>query len=82
MNRQASNQIKITIAGCLLAASCALSFGQRKSVAVNLGNEASGELLIGIFILGLLFGGLAKDILKARNAGLIGCMLFFFWCIW
>ena len=78
MHRQASNQIKITIAGCLLAASCALSFGQRKIIAASLENEASVELLTGIFILGLLFGGLTKDILKSRNAGLIGCMLFFF----
>jgi len=77
MNQQAKIQASLTVAGCLLAAGCAFSFGQRQAFAVAIEANSAINICLWIFLFGLIFGGIAKDLAGARNAILIGSIFLF-----
>lgn len=77
MNQDTKNQVSLTVTGCLLAAGCAFSFGQRQAFFDAIGANSALEISLWVFLFGLMLGGIAKDLAGARHAILIGCIFLF-----
>ena len=66
----------VTAAGCCLAAASGFTFGQRHYFAGTIGSQDVVANGLWVFLIGVLVGGLAKDLLGARIAICISAVSF------
>lgn len=66
----------VTAAGCCLAAASGFTFGQRHHFANAIGSQDVVANGLWVFLIGVLVGGLAKDVLGARIAICISGVFF------
>lgn len=70
------NVLFVTAAGCCLAAASGFTFGQRHHFADAIGSQDIVANGLWVFLIGVLVGGLAKDLLGARIAICISAVFF------
>ena len=70
------NVLFVTAAGCCLAAASGFTFGQRHHFADAIGSQDVVANGLWVFLIGVLVGGLTKDLLGARIAICISAVFF------